>query len=187
MSPHRTRGTHSIDGELSRDEQLARGRDIVMRQLAMVDRSRAQLAQAMERRDVPSDVAEEVLSYFESIGLVDDAHFAEVVTRTRLAEKKASRRAISEELRRKGVDRELVEQAVSTIDPEEELEGAVQLAFKKLASRSGNPKTLYRRTYAMLARRGYSPSQCTLALRQAQSQLAEAELSSDVPEWQEDV
>ena len=57
----------------------------------MMDRSRFQLAQALAKRDISDEVAEEALAHFTELGLIDDAHFAEVLVRTRLAEKHASR------------------------------------------------------------------------------------------------
>lgn len=101
---HSTRRSQTREPrELSIEEQREKARDIVVRQLAMMDRSRAQLSEALERRGIGPEVADEILERFEEIGLIDDAHFAEVLTRTRFAEKGASRRAILSELQRKGV------------------------------------------------------------------------------------
>lgn len=144
-----------------------RARDIIARQLAMTDRSRKQLSDALARRGIPADVAEAALDRFAGLGLVDDARFAEVLVRTRLAEKHASKRAISEELRRKGVAPDIVEQATRGIGEDEELANAVAFAVKKLRIASGKPETLDRRTYAALARRGFSPSLCSRALAEA--------------------
>ncbi len=169
---HSTRRSQTREPrELSIEEQREKARDIVVRQLAMMDRSRAQLSEALERRGIGPEVADEILERFEEIGLIDDAHFAEVLTRTRFAEKGASRRAILSELQRKGVARDLAERALEQIDPEDELEAAVTLAMKKLRSTSGNPDTLTRRTYAALARKGFDPEQCSQALREAQARL----------------
>ncbi len=156
----------------TREQERSRAHAIVMRQLAMMDRSRAQLADALRRRDVQEQIAEETLDHFESIGLIDDAHFAQVLTRSRFAARGASRRAIREELRRKGVDGDLAERALSAIGEEEEDAAAVELALRKLRAGTGNPQTLRRRVYATLARRGFSAEQCTNALRQAEARLA---------------
>ncbi|MBR5950952.1 MAG: regulatory protein RecX [Actinomycetaceae bacterium] len=144
-----------------------KARDIVTRQLAMMDRSRKQLLDALQRRGIDEEVSQSVLDWFAGHGLVDDEHFAEVLVRTRLAEKHASRRAIAEELRRKGVDREIIEKALDAIGEDEEYENALQVAMKKLRIASGNPATLRQRTYATLARRGFSPDNCYRALEDA--------------------
>ncbi|MDD9204853.1 regulatory protein RecX, partial [Georgenia sp. 10Sc9-8] len=58
-------------------EQVAR--TIALRQLSAAPRSRAQLADAMARKDVPEAVAEAVLDRFTEVGLVDDAAYAEML------------------------------------------------------------------------------------------------------------
>lgn len=170
---HRGGGRRVDVAALSREEQLSYGRDVVMRQLAMMDRSRAQLAEALARREVPDDVAEEVLQRFEEVGLIDDAHFADVLTRTRFNGKGASRRAITMELRRKGVAQDVAQAAVEQIDPDAELDVAIRLAEKKLRAGGGNPATLDQRAYSLLARRGFSPAQCSKALAEARHRLGE--------------
>ncbi|MGO1591172.1 MAG: regulatory protein RecX [Ancrocorticia sp.] len=157
--------------ELSREEQSQLARDIVTRQLAMMDRSRVQLERTLARKEIPADVGEEVLARYEELGLIDDRHFAEVLTRTRFAEKGASRRAIAAELEQKGVERSIIEQAAEQIDSDAEFEAAVDLASKKLRIAGGKPETLYQRTYAMLARRGFSSGMCSSALRTARERL----------------
>lgn len=159
--------------------QVKRGQEIIMRQLAMMDRSRQQLKTALTRRGISEDVAEALLDKFHEHGLVDDKHFAEVFVRSRIASRAISRRALLMELGRKGVARELAEEAVSQLDPEDEAEAAYALAKKKLQQASGNPRTLEQRTYALLARRGFSPSQCRLALKRAQSELEREEINFD--------
>lgn len=166
------RGKKKVDpAELSEQEQNQMARDIVTRQLAMMDRSRAQLAATLERKGIPEVVADEVLSRYEELGLIDDVHFAEALTRTRFNQKGASRRAIAAELQKKGVDRDIIEEATSQIDPDAELEAAVELASKKLRSGGGNPDTLERRAYALLARRGFGAGVCGTALRAAQDRV----------------
>lgn len=156
-----------------------RARDIITRQLAMMDRSRKQLADALAARDIPEHVARQELDHFAELGLIDDAHFAEVLVRTRLAEKHASKRAIAMELRRKGVAVDIVECATEGIDEDSEYANAVVLAMKKLRIASGKPETLDRRVYAALARRGFSPGICSKALAEAKGRIEAGEDERD--------
>ncbi len=171
---------------LTIEEHRKRAHDIVMRQLAMADRSREQVQTALAQREVPNDIAQETLDRFEEAGLIDDEAFARAFTHSRLEYKRTSRRAIAVDLQRKGVSRALAEEAVSEISEEEELSNAVALAQKKLAQASGNPATLRQRTYAMLARRGFSPSICAMALAKARENLTrdeEYEAGSGYSPW----
>lgn len=150
--------------------ELKRGHDIIMRQLAMMDRSRYQLMQALSRRDIHRDVAEELLRRFEEAGLVDDRKFAYSYVRSRTMAGAHSRRKLALELQRKGIEKPLIEEALSTLSTAEEEQAAYEFALKKLKARSGKPETLYQRTYAALARRGYSAEVCSAALRRARAE-----------------
>ena len=153
--------------EPTRAEWEEKGRAIVIRQLSMMDRSRYQLDEAMAKRGVPEDVRFEILDRYTEIGLIDDAHFADMLVRTRLAGAGTSRRVIVDELRRKGIDAGVIEDAVGQIDDVEELEAATRLAVKRIERGGGNPETLQKRAYAALARRGFSHDVCSAALRRA--------------------
>ena len=96
-------------------------------------RSRAQLADAMARKDVPDVVAEKVLDRFTEVGLIDDEEFARMLVRTRHAERGLSRRAIAVELRRKGIDDELAGAALEEVDGDDEEAAARALVRRKLA------------------------------------------------------
>lgn len=156
-------------------ESVARA--IALRLLTDAPRSRAQIAEAMRRRDVPPDVADRVLDRFTEVGLVDDAEYAAMLVRTRHQERHQSRRAIAVELRRKGVADEVAHEALEQIDGEDEEAAARVLVRRKLAStRNLDPQVRARRTYAALGRRGYSPAVVAKILRE---ELASESLGDD--------
>jgi len=155
-------------------------RSIALRQLTAAPRSRAQLAEAMAKRDVPQDVAERVLDRFTEVGLVDDAAYAEILVRSRHAERKLSRRALAQELRRKGVDESVAREALEQVDDDDEEQAARALARKKLAATRGlDRETRLRRAYGALGRRGYGGS---LVSRVVREELA-AEGADDTADW----
>lgn len=138
-------------------EEVEAARDVVLRRLDRSPAPRAALADLLARKEVASDVAEEVLDRLESVGLVDDAAYAAALARTRFAEKGAARRAIAEELRRKGLGESDVAQALDQISAEDEDSAALALARKKLSATGHLPwEVRRRRTEAVLGRKGYS-------------------------------
>ena len=106
-----------ITGEESPEELREEARAIVLRQLAMMDRSRQQLLDAQVSRGVPEEIAIEIVDRFEEVGLVDDEKFAAMLVRSRMAEKSVSRTGLARELSRKGIDRELADAALEDISP----------------------------------------------------------------------
>ena len=135
------------------------GRRILLDQLTGQARSRAELATKLARKRVPADVAERLLDRFEEVGLVDDAAFARDWVQSRQAGRGLARRALAVELRRKGVDPEVVSEAVATVDPDDEVEAARELIRRKRRSLERfDRQTQVRRLTGMLARKGYPSS-----------------------------
>jgi regulatory protein len=126
--------------------------------LTAAPRTRAQLARALQRKGVPGEAAEAVLGRFTDVGLIDDAAFARAWVESRHYSRGLSRRSLSAELRRQGVDNEEIREAVSTLDPEQEVATARRLVEQKMAGNRGQPsETRVRRTAGALARKGYPP------------------------------
>jgi len=136
----------------------AQARQICLRLLTAAPRTRAQLARALQRRGVPGEAAEAVLGRFADVGLIDDAAFARAWVESRHYSRGLSRRSLSAELRRQGVDNEEIREAVGTLDPEQEVATARRLVEQKMAGTRGQPsEARVRRTAGVLARKGYPP------------------------------
>ncbi len=146
-------GAAAVDPEPD-PESVARS--IALRLLTGAPRSRAQLAEALARRDVPDDVAERVLDRFTEVGLIDDAEYARILVRSKHADRGLARRALGVELRRKGIDDEVAAEALGTVDGEQEEATARELVRRRLAATAGLPAEVRtRRVVAMLGRKGY--------------------------------
>ena len=90
------------------------------------------------------------------------------MARTRFAEKGAARRAIAEELRRKGLGEEDISAALTQIGADDEEATALTLVRKKLeATRGLEPVVRRRRTLALLGRKGYSQEVAMRAVERA--------------------
>jgi regulatory protein len=136
----------------------ARARQICLQQLAIAPKTRAQLAQALRRRGIPAEAAEAVLARFTDVGLIDDAAFARAWVESRHYSRGLSRRSLSAELRRQGVQTEEIREAVDILDPEQEVATARRLAEQKMAGTRGQPPEVrVRRAAGTLARKGYPP------------------------------
>ncbi|MFP5023420.1 regulatory protein RecX [Pseudonocardia phyllosphaerae] len=142
-------------------EEETRAKDICLRLLTDRARTVKELRDALLRKEVPEDVADGVLARFDEVGLVDDAAFADQWVRSRHRHRGLGRRAIARELHRKGVDREIADEALTGIDEDSERERARELVSRKLRSlpvgtREERQSTA-RKLVGMLARKGYGP------------------------------
>lgn len=132
-------------------------REIVLRKLSAQARSRSELAKALADRQVPEPAATEVLDRFAGVGLIDDAAFAESWVRSRQSRRNLSKRALRQELVRKGVGREEIDTALEQVGSDDEYGAAHELALKKLRTMSGLDRTVkYRRIAGALGRRGFA-------------------------------
>lgn len=157
-------------------------RKILLDQLTGRARSRAELATKLARKNVPVEVAERVLDRFEEVGLVDDVAFAKDWVESRQAERGLARRALSLELRRKGVPSEAVDEALETVQPEAEVETARTLVRRRLPSlQRFDEVTVVRRLTGMLARKGYPPSVVHRVVREEVAGAAELGADSELP------
>ncbi|MFD6992574.1 recombination regulator RecX [Streptomyces sp. NPDC059943] len=154
--------------ELPPQDPAERARAICLRLLTGTPRTRKQLADALEKRDIPEDVAAEVLSRFEDVGLINDAAFADAWVESRHHGRGLAKRALARELRTKGVDSDLIDEAVGQLDPEQEEATARELVARKLRSTRGMERDRrVRRLAGMLARKGYPQGVALRVVKQA--------------------
>jgi regulatory protein len=131
-------------------------RKILLDQLTGRARTRSELADKLASRNVPEDVATRLLDRFEEVGLIDDAAFAREWVAQRQSGRGLARRALAQELRRKGIDDEVAREVLDEVDPADEEAAARALVCKKLRSLSRvDETTATRRLVGMLARKGY--------------------------------
>ena len=131
-------------------------RKILLDQLTGQARSRKELSDKLAAKNVPPEIATRLLDRFEEVGLVDDDAFARSWVASRQPGKGLARRALAQELRRKGIDDEVAREALDEIDPADEEAAARALVRKKLRSLSRvDDTTATRRLVGMLARKGY--------------------------------
>ncbi|MFF4607439.1 recombination regulator RecX [Streptomyces sp. NPDC001339] len=143
-------------------------RAICLRLLTGTPRTRKQLEDALRRRGIPEEAAQDVLSRFEDVGLINDAAFADAWVESRHHGRGLARRALARELRTKGVDSTLIDVAVGRLDSEQEESTARELVGRKLrATRGLDREKRLRRLAGMLARKGYSEGVALRVVKQA--------------------
>jgi regulatory protein len=164
------------DGPDADPESVARA--ILLNALTGQARSRKELRDKLAKKDVPPELAERLLDRFTEVGLVNDEAFARLWVESRQRSRGLARRALAQELRRKGIDDETARTALDDLDPSQEREAARQLVRKKLRSlRNVDRVTATRRLAGLLARKGYPAG---LAFAVVREELGEADAGSDM-------
>lgn len=123
---------------------MAAPRELALRALNHRDRSRRELEQRLRRAGVSDDECCSTLDDLADAGLQSDARFAEARARG-LAAKNSGDALIRNDLRRHGIDAELIEGMLETLEPERER------AARIFERRGGSDRAL-----RYLAARGFS-------------------------------
>jgi regulatory protein len=150
--------------ELAAGEELRRAREAALRLLGYRARSRAEIERALKRKGYEEPVIATVVANLGRSELIDDAEFSRSWVRARTSRPMGSQR-IAAELRQKGVEPEVVDEALEAISPEAELEGALSIGRAKTERlRGDDPVTARRKLLGVLRRRGFSWDVCSRAL-----------------------
>ncbi len=167
------------DGEapakpLSPEKLERRAKNIVLHQLSRQAKSAQQLREVLEKREIPSEIAEAVIERFTEAGLINDLQFAITVAHSRRQTRGLSTSAIRRELMKKGVGQNEIDEALRDFAAEDELETAVRIAVKRLRAMTKlEPEVRRRRLLGFLARKGYPGSIAYRALKLAEAQAEE--------------
>ncbi len=142
--------------QYARQKWQEQARAIVARKLDRRDHTRHELEQALRKKEIPDDIAAEMLDYYEEIGLVDDADFARRWVQSRTSFKSLGKRALWLELYRKGISKTLIDEVLEGVSEEDEYELALRFARSRLGRVRGLPMPqANRRLAGMLARKGF--------------------------------
>jgi regulatory protein len=136
--------------------------EAAVRLLEVRDRSSAEITQRLQSQGYSQEAVEEAVTKLKNAGYLDDRRFAQAFL-MRIGRKYGAIR-IRQELRRKGIAQEYIDELLLEQDRDETLETAVKLARHALHGKAKNPQARYRRAYAALARRGFPPDTVRKAL-----------------------
>jgi regulatory protein len=142
--------------ELKVADEIGRATEAALRLLASRPRSVREISDRLRRKGFEQVTIERAIERLEGWNYVDDAEFARYWVENRTMHKPRGRRLLEQELRTKGVDREVVKEAIAEADVDEE-SAALELARAKLPSyRHDDPQAARRKLVGFLQRRGYS-------------------------------
>ncbi len=163
------------EGEQAQDprKREEQAKNVCLRLLTVRARTRAELTEQLTKRGFEEDLSSRVLDRLTDVGLIDDEDFAEQWVRSRHANAGKGKRALAVELRKKGVDNDVIEAALAELDPATERQRAEEMVRDKLRRErldGDDDVKVTRRLVGMLARRGYNQS---MAFDVVKTQLAQ--------------
>jgi regulatory protein len=134
-------------------DQQARAFDAALRFLGARPRSEREIRDRLARHEFDAQVVNRVIERLRRMQLVDDAAFAAYWVEQRATHRPRGARLLKQELRQKGVDQDVLAQALPSEDDDE---GAYRAAQRKANSlRALDERTFKQQLGAFLLRRGY--------------------------------
>ena len=141
-------------GELQNADKLQSCFNSATRLVSYRPRSEAELRERLQRRGFDSDSIDAALNKLRKYALVDDMAFAEFWLDNRTSFSPRSKWLTKQELRRKGVNNEIIEQTVAASD---DADNAYRAAVSKIRSLPLSDHQVFRhRLGDFLRRRGFS-------------------------------
>lgn len=158
--------------------EVEKAKNTALNQLSVRPRTRKELVDRLQKSNYDEAVIGRVIHDLESVGLINDRDFAVLWVRSRHNSKGLGKTVLRQELRRKGVADEYIEEALELVTDESQHERGKMLAEKKAKSTQGlTPEKRITRISGMLMRKGYPAGE---AFRLAKEAIQEQTL--DIPE-----
>jgi regulatory protein len=140
------------------EKEIKRARNVAYRYLTIRPRSRTEIEKKLVDRDFPADIIQSVIDHLLHFGYLNDEQFARQWAASRVRTRGFGRRRIEQELRQKGIGREVVCGTLKDLfEDTSELDVARKEAEKKLRSLVRfEPEVRKRRLAGFLERKGFS-------------------------------
>ncbi|HET9922037.1 MAG TPA: RecX family transcriptional regulator [Ktedonobacteraceae bacterium] len=152
--------------QLQQEETLQQAVDRAYNYLSYRPRSREEVRRYLRRKETPPGIIDEALARLDHLDLVDDRAFASFWVENREQFSPRGARALKNELRMKGVNRDVVDEMV---DAEKDEERALEAGRKKALSQVRIPgmdyATFRTRLGSFLQRRGFGYEIATRTVR----------------------
>ena len=159
--------------DLTQANPISVASNIALRQLSMSPKTRFQLEQKLAQKGTSPEVIATVITRMTELGYIDDLAYALMYIRSKSATKFLSRRSLSYELNKRGIDKEIIEQALAGISDEDDYQSARALVEKKVRAMSSlDHETKMTRLMGALARKGYSSAVASRVIREILSEMA---------------
>ena len=142
-----------------------RAHNVAVHQLSSRSVSTAEMRNRLEAKELPPEVVEGEIEELRRVGLLDDQALSEDLVDRYSGRERWGRSAVISKLRDRGIPEQLIENAVSSIDPEAEAITVEDVARERLRKMGSLPRGVaHRRLFAFLQRKGFRSSDIAQAL-----------------------
>ena len=147
--------------------EKARAEKVLMHRLHGRSLSTKEALDVLRGTELGRDDIEEIIARFTDLHYIDEQKLAEQVLHSHGERKGLGRTGVGAELRRRGVDPDIIAAALEEL-PDDETERAIDIATKRIGQLERfDETTIKRRLSAFLQRKGYNSDICRIAIAAA--------------------
>lgn len=147
------------------EKEYEQAKNYAFRVLEKGLKSKRELEDKLKKREYSDEIIGKTLERMKELGFIDDDYYAKRRVEKRSQGSKWGKMRIKQELYHKGIEKDVIDEAVESIDQENELENAIALAEKKMKSLSKyDEMTKKKKLFQFLQYRGYGYDICKRVL-----------------------
>lgn len=157
-------------------EEQVKANNYALNLLSYRARSKKEIIDKMKQYGYEDNNIEITIEMLEKYEYINDYEFAKLLIKDKQNFKKAGKILLKQELFKKGIDKNIIEEVIrDNTDEESEYEMALELAKKKLNSsyKNDEKQAQYRKLYSLLQRKGYGGSLVGKVVKEVLGELEE--------------
>lgn len=139
-----------------RDEMFIKAKNKALSILSKSDQSEKKIREKLSN-DFEEEAIDQVIDFLKKYNFINDSLLAQKIVNTNVNLNKCGKNRIKQNLYNKGIDRQSINDAISEIDTDTELENAMHLAKKRYERvKNDDKKKQYQKISQHLAYKGFS-------------------------------
>ena len=162
--------------KITKEERKKEAKDMALRFLSFRRRTEKQVKEKLQKKGFDEKTIKATIDKLKEFDLINDLEFATSWVKDRLSFKPRGRKLLKQELYKKGISKETIEQVTEELCQDEDKSALELLEKIKKRYKGLEPKVARRRMFGFLLRRGFSYETTKKALNQVNRSFTEEEI-----------
>jgi len=162
--------------KITKEERKKEAKDVALKILSFRRRTEKQVKDKLQKKGFDEKTIKATIDKLKEFDLINDLEFATAWVKDRLAFKPRGKKLLKQELWKKGIKKEMIEQVTEELCQDEDKSALELLEKIKKRYKDLEPKAAKRRMFNFLLRRGFSYEVARQVLAQITQSLVDQEI-----------
>jgi regulatory protein len=162
--------------KITKEERKKEAKDVALRFLSFRRRTEKQVKEKLQKKGFDENTIKATIDKLREFDLINDLEFATSWVKDRLAFKPRGKKLLKQELWKKGISKDIIEQVTQELCQDEDKSALELLEKIKKRYKDLEPTVARRRMFSFLLRRGFSYETTKKALSQINRSFTEEEI-----------